>query len=95
MPSNTVKGGQSPVAHRGTCRIESMITVDERGQMVLPKEVRERAKIAPGEKLALVVWEKEGEVCCMMLLRSQALSGMVRDLMKPMVAEVLGADLAS
>ena len=35
-------------------KIESVISVDERGQMVLPKDLRERAGIQPGDKMALV-----------------------------------------
>ena len=41
-----------------TCKIESLISVDERGQMVLPKELRTKAKIGAGDKLALTSWEK-------------------------------------
>ena len=36
------------------CQVEAVVSVDERGQMVLPKEVRARAGIKPGDKLALV-----------------------------------------
>ena len=32
------------------CKVESIVSVDERGQMVLPKEIRERAKIGAGNK---------------------------------------------
>src|SRR4030042_989379 len=42
------------------CKVESLISLDDRGQMVLPKEVREKANIRPGDKLALVSWEKNG-----------------------------------
>ena len=41
-----------------SCTVESIVTIDERGQMVLPKEIRERAKIKPGDKLALLSLEK-------------------------------------
>ena len=44
---------------KSCCRLESLLTIDERGQMVLPKDLRDRAKIKPGDKLALVTWEKE------------------------------------
>ncbi|MCS6951935.1 MAG: HgcAB-associated protein [Bryobacterales bacterium] len=60
-------------------RVESLVTVDERGQMVLPKGIREKARIGAGDKLALVVWEQNGEVCCLMLVKADELSGMVRD----------------
>jgi antitoxin PrlF len=31
-----------------------MVSVDERGQMVLPKDLREKANIKAGDKLAVV-----------------------------------------
>ena len=65
--------------------VESMITVDERGQMVLPKDFRERAGITPGAKLVLVSWEKDGEVCCMSLIKSEALASMVKELIGPLM----------
>ena len=36
------------------CRVEVVVSIDERGQMVLPKEIRQRADIHPGDKLALI-----------------------------------------
>ena len=33
------------------CKVEAITSVDERGQMVLPKEIRNKAKIRPGEKI--------------------------------------------
>lgn len=73
---------------RGGFRVEAVVSVDERGQMVLPKDVRERIGVRAGEKLALVTWEKDGEVCCMSLIRTEALAGMVRALLGPMVGEL-------
>jgi AbrB family looped-hinge helix DNA binding protein len=35
----------------GCCKVVSVISIDDRGQMVLPKEVREKAKIRPGDRL--------------------------------------------
>ena len=40
------------------CKVEAVISVDERGQMVLPKEMRAKAGIRAGDKLALVSWER-------------------------------------
>ncbi len=64
------------------CRVEAMVTVDDRGQMVLPKDVRERAGIRNGEKLALVSWGEAG--CCLALVKADALGGMVKDLLGPL-----------
>ena len=53
------------------CRIEALITVDERGQMVFPKDVRENANIKAGDKLALISWVREGKVLCFTLMKSE------------------------
>ncbi|MCX8116964.1 MAG: HgcAB-associated protein [Desulfobacterota bacterium] len=70
------------------CRVESIVSVDERGQMVLPKELRERAKIRPGQKLALLSWSREGEVCCLYLIKADSLGERVKDILGPMMGEV-------
>lgn len=70
------------------CRVESIVTVDERGQMVLPKEVRKAAGIRPGEKLALIMWKKGEEVCCMSLIKADALAGVVKGMLGPLMKEL-------
>ena len=67
------------------CIVESVLTVDERGQMVLPKDVRERSNIKPGDKLALISWEKNGSICCMTLIKVENLSSMVKGVLEPMM----------
>jgi len=71
----------------GGCRVESILTVDERGQMVLPKDVREKAGIRPSDKLALISWEKDGSICCLALMKTENLSGMVKDILGPLLNE--------
>lgn len=72
----------------GGFKVDAVISVDERGQMVLPKEVRARAGIRPGDKLALVTWEKDGEVCCMSLIKTDAFADMLKDFMGPMMQDM-------
>jgi AbrB family looped-hinge helix DNA binding protein len=69
------------------CKVESIINIDERGQMVLPKELREKSNIHPGNKLAVVCWEKEEEVYGLSLIKVEELTGMVKDLLGPMMEE--------
>jgi len=71
------------------CKVESVVSVDERGQMVLPKEIRDKAKIRAGDKLAVVSWERDGEVCCISLIKIEYLTGMVKDMLGPMMKEIL------
>lgn len=70
------------------CRVEAVLSVDERGQMVLPKDVREKAGIRTGDKLALIGWEKDGSVCCLALMKVENLSGMVKDILGPLVDDM-------
>ena len=73
----------------GNCfKVDSIISVDDRGQMVLPKEVRDKANIRAGDKLALVSWESDGEVCCLALIKTDELAGMVKDMLGPMMKEI-------
>jgi AbrB family looped-hinge helix DNA binding protein len=72
----------------GCCRVEALISVDERGQMVLPKDVREAAGIHPGDKLALVLWRKNGAVCCMTLIKADELTGLVRGRLGPLMKDL-------
>ena len=87
----TTKDGNESCCHSGEsgcCRVESIVAIDERGQMVLPKEVRERAKINPGDKLALLSLEKDGKVCCLSLIKVEELEGMVKSRLGPVINEV-------
>ncbi len=67
------------------CRVESLITVDERGQMVLPKEVRDKADIKAGDKLALISWTMNGKVLCFSLMKSEELGFFVKDYLGPVM----------
>jgi antitoxin PrlF len=71
----------------GAYRVEAVLSVDERGQMVLPKDVREKAGIKSGDKLALISWEKNGSICCLALMKVENLSGMVKDVLGPLLHE--------
>jgi AbrB family looped-hinge helix DNA binding protein len=73
----------------GCCAVEAIITVDERGQMVLPKELREKAGIKAGDKLAVTSWEKDGEVCCIALIKAGSLERMVKGMLSPVMKEML------
>lgn len=69
------------------CRVEAVLNVDDRGQMVLPKDVREKAGIRTGDKLALISWSRDGTVCCLALMKVENLSGMVKDVLGPLMQE--------
>jgi AbrB family looped-hinge helix DNA binding protein len=80
--------GPSEKAFAG-CRVECLVAVDDRGQMVLPKELRDKAGIRGGDKLAVIGWEKEGRVCCLSLIRVEEFNGMIKGVLGPLMGELL------
>ena len=68
---------------QGCCSVEAVVTVDSRGQIVLPKELRSAAGIRAGDKLAVVAMQSEGRVCCLSLMKVEQLAGTVKDILGP------------
>ena len=71
------------------CKLEALLSVDERGQMVLPKDIRKKAEIHTGDKRALVSWEKGGKMCCFTLIKVDELGDMVKGFLGPLMKEMM------
>jgi AbrB family looped-hinge helix DNA binding protein len=56
--------------------------------MVLPKEIRDKANIRAGDKLAVVSWEKDGKVCCLTLIKADELGGIVKNILGPLIKDL-------
>jgi AbrB family looped-hinge helix DNA binding protein len=69
--------------------VEAVASIDDRGQMVLPKAIRKRADIKAGDKLAISVLESGGKVCCITLIKTEELADMVRGLLGPAINEIV------
>ena len=54
--------------------LESVVSVDERGQLVLPKEIRERWGLKGGDKLAILTSVKGGKICCVAMVKADLLT---------------------
>ncbi|MDD4857910.1 MAG: HgcAB-associated protein [Candidatus Krumholzibacteria bacterium] len=74
------------------CKVEAVVSVDERGQLVLPKEIRQKAGIKAGEKLAVIMNgpHGRGEVCCISLIKAEGLAESVKSMLGPMMKEIFG-----
>ena len=72
----------------GRCYVESVVSVDERGQMLIPKTLRDRAGIKTGTKLTLIGWEKNNKICCISMVKTDDFTGMVKELLGPMMKEI-------
>jgi AbrB family looped-hinge helix DNA binding protein len=51
-------------------RVEAVVSIDDRGQMVIPKDMRAEFGIKAGDKMALVVMHKNGRPCCIHMFRA-------------------------
>jgi bifunctional DNA-binding transcriptional regulator/antitoxin component of YhaV-PrlF toxin-antitoxin module len=57
--------------------------------MVLPKDLREKAHIHAGDKLAVVAMQKDGKICCLSLIKVGDIEPMVKGLLGPIMKEIL------
>lgn len=86
MAGKSKKSRCSPMS---CCNVESVVSVDERGQMILPKELRDKANIRPGDKLTVVTWQKDDRISCISLIKTEDFADMVRDMLGPMMADMV------
>jgi len=70
------------------CRIDAVITMDAKGQIVLPKDLRIKANFKPSDKIAVVACEKQGEVCCIMMVKAEKLVGAITKTLGPLLKGV-------
>ncbi len=70
------------------CRVEALISIDDRGQMILPKEIRDRAGIIAGDKLAIIGMEQDGKLNCLALVKAEVLTEMAKSTLGPLIKEI-------
>ena len=71
------------------CKVDALITIDGRGQIVLPKGVREKAGVKAGDKFVVISYESDGKVCCISLVKADDFSETVKGMLGPMMKEIL------
>ena len=76
-------------SNRECCKVAAIVTMDAKGQVVLPKDLREKAKLKPNDKLAVIGFERDGDVCCMVLMKADVLGGTVKNMLGPIFKEAL------
>ncbi len=76
-----------------TCKatkIEAILTVDNKGQILLPKELRERANIKSGDRLiAISGCDENGEICCLIFVKADLIDEELKALLSPMLKGVM------
>ena len=76
--------------NRECCKVNAIVTVDAKGQIVLPKDLRERANIKPNDKLAIIGVEQSDAVCCIVMIKAEALGNTVKCMLGPIFNEAFG-----
>ena len=71
------------------CKVDALITIDGRGQIVLPKDLREKAKVKAGDKFAVISCESNGKVCCISLVKADDFAETVKGILGPMMKEIM------
>ncbi|MEE9401525.1 MAG: HgcAB-associated protein [Dehalococcoidia bacterium] len=84
--------GPPTCSEMGCCKVEAVVSVDDRGQMVLPKEIRDKGGIRAGDKLAVVGMERDGKLCCISLIKVEDLTEMVKSMLGPVMNGIFQKD---
>ncbi len=71
------------------CQVDAIVSMDARGQIVLPKDVREKAGVKAGDKFVLISSESDGKLCCLFLVKADEFAGSVREMLGPVAKEIL------
>jgi antitoxin PrlF len=69
-------------------KVDAIIEVDKRGQILLPKSVRERANIKTGQKYVLITCESGEEICCMLLIKVENFIEGAKDQLAPIMKDI-------
>jgi AbrB family looped-hinge helix DNA binding protein len=69
--------------------VDAVVNIDARGQMVLPKEIRDRFGLKSEDKLAVVTWVRGGKACCLTLLKVDELADAVRKTYGPVLKDIV------
>lgn len=86
-----------------TTQLEAIVSFDERGQLVIPKDLRKKFNLKAGDKFALISCMTnscdpgccdpgdDSTLCCFTLVHTDQLKDIVNQALSPMMADVLGA----
>ena len=81
-----------------SCEIEAIVSFDDRGQLVIPKDLRKKFKLKPGDKFALVSCmtdtygadccadERSSRLCCLTLVRTDQMTPLVQQSLAPVMS---------
>ncbi len=83
-----MKGYDPSGGYKPCCKVESVVSIDERGQMVLPKEIREKANIKAGDKLALINCGQSSGTACIAIIKVEDMNKIVHQMLGPVFKDI-------
>lgn len=66
---------------KSCCDVEAIVSIDERGQLVLPKEIREKMNLKKGDKIAISTLKNNNQICCLVLTKADFLKSSISSLL--------------
>jgi len=70
------------------CEVEAIVSFDDRGQLVIPKELRKKFNLKAGEKFAMVSCTNENGLCCFTLVKTAQINDIVGQALSPMLSNI-------
>jgi AbrB family looped-hinge helix DNA binding protein len=80
---------QAKKKSKSCCEVEAIVSFDERGQLVFPKDVRKKFDLKAGEKFAMVSCVGDNGLCCFTLVKTSAINDMVTKSLSPMMGGLM------
>ncbi len=77
----------APLGENISFELEAIVSFDDRGQLVLPKDLRKKFNLSAGEKFALISCTDQEGLCCLSLIKTKALNSHIGRVLGPMMAK--------
>ena len=73
----------------GCCHVEGVVQIGDKGQIVLPKSLRVEMGLREKDKLIVIGMRDKGKIVSISLIKANAMDGMVKVMLKPVMKEIL------
>ena len=71
----------------GCCHIEGVVHLDSRGQIVLPKKLREKMNLKEGDELAVISMNEKGKIASISLMKTNRINRIIMPIMKEIMED--------
>ncbi|MFX1299173.1 MAG: HgcAB-associated protein HgcC [Promethearchaeota archaeon] len=72
----------------GYCRVEAIVSIDSKGQLLLPKNLRNKLTINASDKLVAVSLGDSENICGVFLLKADRFNALVKNFLRPFMKDL-------